>query len=151
MQSAIFGMALALMILYELHTELLTISGIQKHEYLVYLWLGHLTELRISSWTMPHTFINCLLGQWDRVQNKWYQGSKSCLFLLELCAGQGTLVSISRSIIHGTKAAALVTKLFCNQDKGSISLLLAVRLISCNVQSLLLTTLWFFNRDLANY
>ena len=51
-------------------------------------------------------------------------------------SGQGTLVSISRNIIHGTEAAALVTKSFSNQDKGSISLLLAVGQISSNVQSL---------------
>ena len=48
-------------------------------------------------------------------------------------AGQGTLVLISRNIIHGTKAAALVTKSYSSQDKGAISLLLAVRQISCNV------------------
>ena len=51
-------------------------------------------------------------------------------------AGQGTLVSISRNIIHRTKAAALVTKSYSNQDKGLISLLLTVGEISCNVQSL---------------
>ena len=99
---------------------------------------------------MPHTFINCLSGQWGGVQHKWYQGSKSCLiyFAGVVCkmycpalvnksrAGQGTLVSISRNIIHGTKAAALVTKSYSNQDKGSISLLLTVGQISCNVQSL---------------
>ena len=99
---------------------------------------------------MPHTFINCLLGQWDGVQHKWYQGSKSCLvyFAGYVCtmycpalvyksrAGQGTLVSISRIIFHGTKAAALVTKLYFNQGKESISLLLTVGQISCNVQSL---------------
>ena len=99
---------------------------------------------------MPHTFINCLLGQGGGVQHKWYQGSKSCLIYLAgvvfkmYCpalvdkskAGQGTLVSISRNIIHRTKAGALVTKSYFNQDKGSISLLLTVGQISCNVQSL---------------
>ena len=50
-------------------------------------------------------------------------------------AGQGTLVSISRNIIHVTKAAALVTKSYSSQDKGTISLLLTVGQISCNVQS----------------
>ena len=99
---------------------------------------------------MPHTFINCLSGQWGGVQHKWYQGSKSCLiyFAGVVCkmycpalvnksrAGQGTLVSISRNIIHGTKAAALVTKSYSNQDKGSISLLLTLGQISCNVRIL---------------
>ena len=61
-------------------TALLTISGIQKHEYLVYLWPGYPTELRILSWTIPRTFNHFLLGQWGGVQHKWYQGSKSCLF-----------------------------------------------------------------------
>ena len=101
--------------------ELLTISWILEYVYLVYLWPGYLTELRILSWTMPHTFTNCLLGQWGRVQHKWYQGSKSCLiyFAGDVCkrycpalvnksrAGQQTLVSISRNIMHGTKAAKL--------------------------------------------
>ena len=50
--------------------------------------------------------------------------------------GQGTLVLISRNIIHETKAAALVTKSYSNQDKESISLLLTVGQLSCNVQSL---------------
>ena len=50
--------------------------------------------------------------------------------------GQGTLVLISRIIVHETKAAALVTKSYSNQDKESVSLLLAVGQISCNVQSL---------------
>jgi hypothetical protein len=56
-------------------------------------------------------------------------------------AGQGTLVSISRNIIHRTKAAALVTESYPNQDKGLISLLLTVGQMSCNVQSLLSTSL----------
>ena len=51
-------------------------------------------------------------------------------------AGQGTRVSISRNIIHGTKAAGLVTNSYSYQDKGSISLLLTVGQMSCNVQSL---------------
>ena len=51
-------------------------------------------------------------------------------------AGQGTLVLISRNIIHGIKAAALVTKSHFNQDKESTSLLLTVGQISSNVQSL---------------
>ena len=55
-------------------------------------------------------------------------------------AGQGTLILISRNIIHGTKAAALVTKSFFNQDKGLISFLLKVRQISCNIQSLPVST-----------
>ena len=131
-------------------TELLTIPGILEQKYLVYLWTGYLIELRILSWTLPHTFINCLLGQWGGVQDKWYQGSKSCLNYLAgvVCkmycpalvykskAGQGTLVSISRDIIHGTKAAALVTKSYSNQGKESTSLLLTLGQISCNVQSL---------------
>ena len=101
----------------------------------------------------PHTFINCLLRQWGRLQHKWYQASKSCTvyFAGVVCkmycpalvnksrAGQGTLVSISIIIIHGTKAAALVTKSYSNQDKESLSLLLTVGQISCNVQSLLKT------------
>jgi hypothetical protein len=105
---------------------------------------------RILSWTMPHTFINCLLGQWSGVQHKWYQGSMSCLiyFARVECkkdclalwykskAGQETLVLISKNIIHETKAAALVTKVYSNQDTESISLLLTVRQISCYVQSL---------------
>ena len=108
--------------------------------YLVYLWPGYLTELRILSWTMPHTFINCILGQWGGMQHKWYQGSKSYLIYFArveckmdcpalVCksrAGQGTLVSISKNICHETKAAALVTKSFSNQDKESISLLLTL-------------------------
>ena len=48
-------------------------------------------------------------------------------------AGHGTLVSISRNIIHGTKAAALVTKSYSDQGKGSVSLLLTVGQISSNV------------------
>ena len=43
---------------------------------------------------------------------------------------------ISRNIIHETKATALVTKSYSNQDKESTSLLLTVGQISCNVQSL---------------
>ena len=131
-------------------TELPTISGIKEHLYLVYLCPGYLTELRILSWTMPHTLINCLLGQWGGVQSKWYQGSKLYLIFLAgaVCkmycpglvyksrAGQGTVVLISRNIIHGTKAAALVTKSHSNHYKESTSLLLKVRQISCNVQSL---------------
>ena len=99
---------------------------------------------------MPHTFISCILGQWGGVQHKWYQDSKSCFIYLAVAAckiycpalvnrsraGQGTLVSISRNIIHGTKAAALVTKFYSNQDTGLVSLLLTVRQISSNVQSL---------------
>ena len=99
---------------------------------------------------MPCTFINCLSGQWGGVQYKWYQGSKSCLvyFAGVVCkmycpalvnsgrVGPGTLVLISRIIVHETKAAALVTKSYSNQDKESVSLLLAVGQISCNIQSL---------------
>ena len=99
---------------------------------------------------MPHTFINCLLGQWGRVQHIWYQGSKSCLIKFagavskmhcpalvnQSRAGQGTLVLISNNIIHETKAAALVTKTYSNQDRETISLLSTVGQISCNVQSL---------------
>ena len=84
---------------------------------------------------MPHTFINCLSRQWGGIQHKWYQGSSSCLVYFAgvvwkmYCptlwnksrAGQGTLVLISRIIIHGRKAAALVTKSYSNQDKESIS------------------------------
>ena len=51
-------------------------------------------------------------------------------------AGQGTLVLISRNIIHETKAAALVTKSYSNLDKELLSLLLTVVQISCNIQSL---------------
>ena len=51
-------------------------------------------------------------------------------------AGQEIPVSISRNIIHGRKASALVTKSYSNQDKGSISLLLTVGQISGKVQSL---------------
>ena len=123
---------------------------ITGNTYVVYLWPGYLTELSILSWTMPHTFIYCLLGQWGGVQHKWYQGSKSCLIHLSgvVCkmycpglvnksrSGQETLVSISRNIIHGTKAAALVTKSYSSQDKETISLPLTVAQISCNVQSL---------------
>ena len=56
-------------------------------------------------------------------------------------AGQGTLVLISKNIIHGTKSAAPVTKTYSNQDRETISLLSTVGQISCNVQSLLFTTL----------
>ena len=51
-------------------------------------------------------------------------------------AGQGTLVLISKNIIHGTKSAAPVTKNYSNQDRETISLLLTGGQISCYVQSL---------------
>ena len=107
---------------------------------------------------MPHTFINCLSGQLGGVQHKWYQGLKSRLIYLPgvVCkmycpalvnksrVRKGTLASISKNIIHGTKAAALVTKSYSNQDKGPISLLLTVGQISCNVQSLYCTICGIF-------
>ena len=127
-----------------------------SHIYLVYLWPGYLTELRILSGTMPHTYINCLLGQWGQMQHKWYMGLKSCLIYLAgvvfqmFCpalvnkrrAGKGTLVSISRNIICGIKAAALVTKSYSHQDKGKISFLLTAGQMSCSVQSLVRNSLW---------
>ena len=96
---------------------------------------------------MANTFINCLLGQWGEVQHKQYKCSKLCpiYFAGVVCkmycpallsksrAGQGTLVSILRNITYGTKAAALVTKPYSNEDKGLLSLLLTVGQISCNV------------------
>ena len=59
--------------------------------YLVYLWPGYLSELRILSWTMPHTSINCILGPWGGMQHKWYQGSKSCLIYFCWNCGQDVL------------------------------------------------------------
>ena len=80
---------------------------------------------------MRHNFMNCLSRQFMRVVCKMY-----CHVLVNKSrAGQGTLVLISRIIIHGTKAAALVTKSYSNQDKESKSLLLTGGQISCNVQS----------------
>ena len=110
---------------------------------------------------MPYTFINCLLRQWGGVQHKWYQGSKSCLIYLvgDVCklycpnlvnksrAGKEILVSISRNIMHVTQTAALVTKSYSSQDKGTICLLLTVGQISCDVQSLVWACSqiqWFF-------
>ena len=129
--------------------------GITDHIWDLGTWISCLPLTRISHWTenfilnnAPY-FYQLSIETMGRVQHKWYQGSKSCLiyFAGVVCkmycpalvnksrAGQGTLVSISRNIIHGTKAAALVTKLHSNQDKGTKSLLLTVGQISCNVQS----------------
>ena len=118
--------------------------------YLVYLWPGYLTDMKRLSWTMPHTLTNCLLGYWDGIQHIWYQGSKSCLIYFagvvtkmhcpalvnQSKAIQWTLVLISKNIIHGTKAAFLVTKTYSNQDKDTIAFLSLVGQISSNVQSL---------------
>ena len=132
-----------------------------NHRFTDHTWdlgtsVSCLTLTRIPHWTeiiilnnAPY-FYQLSIGTMGGVQHKWYQGSKSCLIYLAgaVCkmycpakvyksrTGQGTLVLISRNIIHGTKAAALVTKYHSNQDKESTSLLLTVGQISCNVQSL---------------
>ena len=122
--------------------------------YLVYLWPGYLTELGRLSWTIPHTFTNCLLGYWNGMQHIWYQCSKSYLiyFAGVVCVmhctalvnqsnvGQKTVVLISKNIVHRTKAAVLETEFFSNQDKETISFLSIVGQISSNIQSLCCVT-----------